>query len=334
MTILDHWKAGEADYRPAFDLVQAYTLCSVFASLDMSGVLERLEEKGVRAGDLGPDETLAAATLRYLAVRGIVTETDGVHTLTSVGKALYRDRGYLMWLNGGYGEPLRIFGDFATGALRYGRDLTRDGRWVAVGSALLGRQDVVPEVTQLIGRVDYRRVVDLGCGNAHFLIKLVSEADGSSGVGVDISPEACEEANLEIRAAHLEDRLEVACADAADPAAIPDLEHTELVVTFFFLHEVLGQGYDALVGYLRGLGDRLPKGAHILTAEVTPPDEDAASAEPFSPEFTLVHALMRQTLLSEAGWRQAFGDAGFEVTETLRPNMPGGLLVLARNVGR
>ena len=174
---------------------------------------------------------------------------------------------------------------------------------------------------RLIDSISFSHVADLGCGNGQLLISLCT-AKGADGLGVDISPAACAEARHEVGAAGLTERIRIAEADGRDIASIPGLETVDLVMTFFFLHEVFELGYDALIDYLSELCVRLPAGAHVLTAEISPPQLGHASTELVSPEYALTQALMAQTLMNEAGWRGAFEKAGFQVVEVLAADLP------------
>jgi SAM-dependent methyltransferase len=319
--------------RPAFDLVHGFAITNVFASLEMAGVLDALASEGVQAGAAhghGPEaDALFDASLRYLGRRGLVEESGDVFRLSALGRAVARDRGYLVWAAGGYGEPLRRLGAFISGDERYGTHCTRDGRWVAGGAALLGRQDVVPHAMRLLERVPFDRAIDLGCGNARFLLS-VCQRFGASGAGIDLSPEACEEAVKAVRAADMTDRVNIVVGDAFDVDRMPLLAETQLVITFFLLHEISSVSRAALVEFLTRLSSQLPGGAHLLTAEVVPPEGDGVTPQRFTPEFDFVHAMMRQSLMTADAWRDALGEGGFEVQETLDVDMPGGLLILGR----
>jgi SAM-dependent methyltransferase len=316
--------------RPVFELFEGFALASVLASLEQSGLLERLEA-GPVAGDANEGEDgLMLATLRYLAQRELVAETDGTFALTPRGQAICRDKGYLVWLQGGYGQVLAALGAFSTGALTYGSDVTREGRWVADGSALIGRDDVAPHATEVLSTIDFHHVVDLGCGNARFLIGAAGRF-GVTGVGVDLSPEACEDAARMIEDAGLTGKVVVRCGDAGDLDAIPELAEADLVVAHFLLHEIFEHGREALVGYLTKLGTLMPKGAHMLVAEVQP--ASGAPEERWRPEFTLLHAIMRQELLDADGWHEAFTAAGWSRHEVRELGLPGAILLLYRNDG-
>ncbi len=314
--------------RPVFELFEGFALASVLASLDESGLLTDLEAgplTGERAGD---EDGLLLASLRYLAQRELTEERDGAFALTERGRAVVKDKGYLVWLQGGYGHVLAGLGDFITGARRYGADVERAGRWVAEGSALIGRDDVAPHAVEVLSGIEFSRVVDLGCGNARFLIG-AAERFGVTGVGVDLSPEACDDAAEMIAAAGQTGKVVVRCGDAGDLDAIPELAEADLAVAHFLLHEIFEHGREALVAYLTKLGGLMPTGAHMLVAEVQP--ASGAHDERWRPEFTLLHAIMRQELLDADGWHEAFTAAGWSRHEVRDLGLPGAILLLYRN---
>jgi SAM-dependent methyltransferase len=328
MAVGDFEKRG-MPRRPAFDLLEGYVMCSVLASLDDAGTLSALAEHGLTVDEVGGNRQLARDTLLYLVDRGVVAPDGERYRLTGYGHELLHDKGFVSWIAGGFAEPFKRFKDLVAGTHHYGSDIVRDGRIVAVSSADLGMDNLRPYVHEILSGIEYKRAADLGCGNARNLIGICA-IKNAEGVGVDISPEAVEQARLELAKDGLTDQIEIYEADASDAAALPRLEEVDLVVGFFFMHEVLGQGLEAFIAFLRGMAARLPAGAHVLAAEVLPPERDRAAPETFTPEFTLIHALMGQGLLSEQGWCDAFRAGGFEIEKTVRPNIPGGLLLLAR----
>lgn len=323
----------ETSTRPVFDLFQGYAISSVLASLQMAGLLPELAGAGLSQQTIdangGDNAKLLTASLRYLANRGLIQEEGGVFTLTGYGADVSRDVGYLVWLVGGYGEPLRRVDAFLGGTKRYGTDYPRDGRWVADGSAVIGKTDVVPDAMDLLGRHEFHTVLDLGCGNARFLSN-VCKRFGSKGIGVDLSPAACVEAGKVIAELGMEDQVRVEVGDAGELDKVPGLEEVDLVVAFFLLHEILASGRDVLVDYLKNMSKQLPPGASFLIAEVEPPT-GAVSPEYFTPEFTYIHAIMRQFLYTAEDWTSALAEGGFAIKEVVRCGMPGGILLLCQN---
>jgi SAM-dependent methyltransferase len=316
--------------RPIFELFEGFALTSVLSSLHQAGLLERLEAGPLPADPGEGEDGVALAALEYLAQRELVERRDGAFALTPYGEAICREKGYLVWLQGGYGHVLADLGALATGAKRYGEDVERAGRWVAEGSALIGRDDVAPYATELLDRLSFSRVVDLGCGNARFLIA-AAQRFGVTGLGVDLSPEACEDAERMIAAAGLAGQVRVRCGDAGDLDAIPELARADLVVAHFLLHEIFEHGREALVAYLATLGRLMPAGGRMLVAEVQP--ASGAHDERWRPEFTLLHAIMRQQLLTAEGWHEAFTAAGWSRRELRELGLPGAILLLYENDG-
>lgn len=315
--------------RQAFEFIQGYVLCSVLAALDEAGVLETLAADGITEEQIGGNPYLSRATVLYLIDRGIIRPDGGVYHSTPFGAELLRDCGYIFWVAGGFSFPFHRFGRLLAGTEAYGKEVSRDGRLVAIASAELGKGDLKPYVDEILRDIEFKRAADFGCGNARNLIGICRLAD-ANGLGVDISPDALAEARLELDRAGLAERVQVVQADASDVPGIPGLETVDLIVGFFFMHEVLAKGRDEFVAYLRALADRLPSGAHVLAAEVTPPERDRACQETFTPEFTLIHAMMGQGLLSEQEWCEAFREGGFAIRRTVHPHIPGGLLLLAQ----
>jgi hypothetical protein len=73
----------------------------------------------------------------------------------------------------------------------------------------------------------------------------------------------------------------------------------------------------------------MPRGAHMLVAEVQP--ASGALDERWRPEFTLLHAIMRQQLLTADGWDEAFAVAGWTHCATRELGLPGAVLLLYEN---
>ncbi len=319
--------------RPAFDLISSFVATHVIAALEMDGLLTILEEGGLvvdtAASATGVDAALLAASLRYLVTQGLVRVEDERFVLTEEGRAVCRDKGYLVWLCGGYGHVLQQAPAFLTGVAQYGVEVERNGRWVANGSALVGRNDVIPSALRLLQGLSFSHALDLGCGSAR-LLTLLCSTFGCGGVGVDLSSEACDEARQTVTAAGLADRVQIVEADAADLAAIPHLEKTDLVVAMFLLHEFLSTERTEVVRHMRNFASRLAPGAYFLVAEVPPATSEVPKHEIFTPEFGFIHAVMHQSLLSSDQWQSIFAEAGIVPLQVEPLGLPGGVLLLAQ----
>jgi SAM-dependent methyltransferase len=317
------------DARPALDLFEGFAVSSVLAALEMSGDLSVLAAGGIDTeSDPRRDKRerdLLSASLRYLEQRGLVHNGAGRFALTSYGEAVYRDRGFLLWLVGGYGEPLRQLDAMLGLGKRYGTDCARDGRWVADGTTLMAKRFVIPDAMALLGRLSFASVLDLGCGNARFLMG-VCRTFGARGVGVDVSPAAYAEAEKAVSEAGLERQIELVLSDVRTLDNVPGLDEIQLVVAFYLLHEFLAISRQAVTSFLADLARRLPPKANLVIGEVEPPPAGRVGSV-FTPEFSYIHAMMGQRLLSADEWADVLADGGFSVREVVRLNFPGAILL-------
>ncbi len=87
------------------------------------------------------------------------------------------------------------------------------------GDDLAGRT-LYPELLRLLGRVEGRHALDVGCGPGAFARLLAQR--GARAVGVDVSPRMIEHARADAQAAGIsEDRLRFEVADALAPQGLP-----------------------------------------------------------------------------------------------------------------
>ena len=143
------------------------------------------------------------AALRYLAQRELTEERDGAFVLTERGRGGRQGQGLPRLAAG----RLRRTCSPASATSSPARaDTAATSSAPGAGSpkarALIGRDDVAPYAVEVLGGIDFHHVVDLGCGNARFLIG-AAQRFGVTGVGVDLSPEACEDAATMIADAEL-----------------------------------------------------------------------------------------------------------------------------------
>ena len=157
----------------------------------------------------------------YLTAVGILEKTDEVYRLTAIGSKMIPEYiGYYTWFIGGYGPVLFELPRLLIGESRYGENVSRYGRDVAIGSAEIGKYWVLPQVMDNLSKLNFKKVIDLGCGSAKLLIELCAEAPDCRGIGIDNSFEACQAAQENVRQAGLTERIEIINADAEDIAKI------------------------------------------------------------------------------------------------------------------
>jgi SAM-dependent methyltransferase len=283
------------------------------------------------ASAAGLPETSALSFLQALLHAGLIQQDSGARHFAPCADLADRryESGYLSWsLNAN-----RPYIDHVVEFLRQPDEAVgryqRDGRRVAVSSRWIGSYGFYPGIIAEITSRKPQRIVDLGAGAGGLLIHLLTALPGSSGVALDLSAAACQEAQRAAREADVDDRLTVVNRSIesliGDPGLLRD---SDVVHAGFVMHDLL-RAPDVFDGILRTCRECMASQGCVVVTDAVPyvgtPGERA-----FSSLFTYLHAAsMGVRLPSEDEWRAAFGRAGFsDVTSTPLP-MPGSRMFVA-----
>ncbi|WP_448333825.1 class I SAM-dependent methyltransferase [Streptomyces sp. DSM 41534] len=311
----------------AADLAAEAALLEIAEELGLSDLLDRAEPFTLRqATDLAAVPAPgAAAYLGALVSAGLVEQAaqDGPYTpVADLADRRYR-AGYLSWaLNAN-----RPYIDHAALFLRdpetAGEKYARDGRKVAVSSRWIGSRGFYPGVIQEITSGAPRRVVDLGAGAGGLLIRLLRDLPDSTGLALDLSAAACDEALRAARRAGVADRLDVVHRSiesiAEDPAPV---RGADVVHAGFVLHDVVARP-DVLDAVLRACRESLAEGGRMIVTDAVPYVPDSRERA-FSALFSYLHASsMEVNLPPTEVWHEAFRRAGFTDVSSTPLRMPG-----------
>ena len=111
---------------------------------------------------------------------------------------------------------------------------------------------VVPAMIELAGITGDDVVYEPGCGDARILIAAI-QAGARRGVGVDIDPDLAEVAYATVKAAGLQDRIEIRWGNALD------VDMSDTTVVFLFM----GEGFNKVIRPL--LWRQLEVGARVVS---------------------------------------------------------------------
>ncbi|MDV5142766.1 class I SAM-dependent methyltransferase [Streptomyces sp. SBC-4] len=316
----------------AADLAAVAALLEMADRLGIVPLLERGEPVTVAelavAADV-PEEGMGSFLSALVAAELLVpTGVKEFRIADDFADRIYQS-GYLTWslrANQPYLQnPAAFLRDPAGAAAQY----QRNGREVAVSSRWIGSQGFYPAATEAILAARPKRIVDLGAGAAGLLIDLLGRLPESSGVALDMSAGACQEAARAALAAGVGDRLEVverpiqSVADDPAPLAGADVIHAG-----FVFHDIVQEG-DIFDRVLRRCREALrPGGIMAITDSV--PYASAERERRFSALFTYLHAgFMNVKLPPEEDWLARFRQAGFDQAQCVPHRFPGGRLFIA-----
>ncbi|MEU3625173.1 SAM-dependent methyltransferase [Amycolatopsis coloradensis] len=299
------------------DLLSSLNLCHALLALANSGLLDRLRsKKSVRTDELlaGMDERVGRGLLRYLEVRGVLTEHAGEHALShrgallTSGVALARLGFYLE----AYGPVTGRMTDLLTGAATYGVDVTRAGAQLGKHSGTVSTASYTPTVLHALRSRSARTLLDLGCGGGSLLVEIATRHPQLRGVGMDLSPDAIADAQALAERAGVADRIRFVVGDAFAPGTWPeDCREMDVVCGVGVLHELFRDGDQAVVDVLDRFAAMLSDDAVVLIGEPELRYDDRENDS----DFFLMHVLTAQGIPRDtAGWLPVFGASALRCT--------------------
>ncbi|GAB3478825.1 SAM-dependent methyltransferase [Nocardiopsis coralliicola] len=134
-----------------------------------------------------------------------------------------------------------------------------------------------------LGPLGGRRIVDVGCGWAEFLLRALESAPDATGFGVDSDAGAVGYGREQARRRGLADRVELSVGDAAERAAeIGRQGGADVTVNIGAAHAWGGEVVDHTDNALDALAELVPAGGRLLFGECfwkrRPTEEETAAA--------------------------------------------------------
>lgn len=321
------------DRETAADLAAYAALLEIADNLGLSRILDAAQPFTLTelASAAGVTETAVSGFLTALVSAGLVEP--GANPGCFVPCSDMADRryqaGYLTWSLHANRPYIDHSAEFLRDADAAGSAYQRVGRTVALTSRWIGSKGFYPDVYAEIVSRKPRRIVDLGAGAGALLIDLLAALPTSTGVAVDISAGACDEARRAARQAEVDDRLQIvnrsveSLVDDASPLLGADVVHAG-----FVMHDVVSRS-EVVGGILRACLESLSEhGCFVATDAVSYAGDGRERA--FSALFTYLHSSsMGVRLPSEEVWHGLFREAGFSGVTSRPLRMPGSRMFVA-----
>ncbi|MFF2080301.1 SAM-dependent methyltransferase [Kitasatospora sp. NPDC058162] len=313
------WTTG-----PVADLYSSYVAAAALSAAQELGLLDELAEQGKTSYGNGDhpdlDDGVVRTILRALHWAGVVVIEEDGPVLTGPRFAeAYAARGYFYWLVKGCGELFSIAPQVAKTENRVGDFYRRDMRAVAIGSRIIGEEEVERLFDQVLADRPPRKVADLGCGSGQRLIRIAGNHPEASGVGVDIARASVQLASESVADAGLADRITIHRGNVLELDPSPAFADVDTITCVFMGHDFWP--YDSCVATLRALRAAFPRAERLLLCDVVRTTElPGPDTTVFTLGFEGVHALMGDYLPTLDEWRQAFTESGWEC-RTIHPTV-------------
>ncbi|MER6301918.1 class I SAM-dependent methyltransferase [Kitasatospora sp. NPDC001539] len=327
--IPDTWRGVTPAPMSSTDAYNGFIAANVIFALDRIGVLERIgrgeplsaaeaAQAAASAGDVARTE----AVLRAAADYGFLKADGAGYLPTEAGREVVSARGYFTWAVGGYHDVFGRAGHLSAGTHHYQQDVFRDEAMVALGSAQCDQSMFAAQLTDVLDGIDFRLIADLGSGTSARVRRVVSQREGSRGLGIDISRPATDIARREIAEAGLEDRVTAVRADVLgllgtqidNDAEAAEVAEVDTVMSFFLLHDLLADPATRSSIFTR-MREAFPKARTFVLGDtmLRGPGESQSTLPVFSVGFELAHAMMGVPLHTKETYEQLFADAGLRI---------------------
>ncbi|GGS53333.1 methyltransferase domain-containing protein [Streptomyces parvus] len=301
---------------PVADLFSSYVASSAMSTACQLGLLDRLAEKGeARLRDSAEDRldvNVVRNVYRALHWAQIVQVKDNDLVIPGPRfEEAYAARGYFYWLVKGCGELFSLAPDVAREDQRVGDFYHRDMRAVAIGSRLIGEEEVERLFDTVLADLPVKKVADLGCGSGQRLIRIAGNHPGVNGVGVDLSTAVVQLATESVQEAGLADRIAVLQGNALELEPLPEFADVDTITCVFMGHDFWP--YESCVNTLRRLRTAFPAVERLFICDVVRTSElPGPDTTIFTLGFESVHALMGDYLPTYVQWQEAFVESGWK----------------------
>ncbi len=243
---------------------------------------------------------------------------------------VYRDKGYFLWLVGGYGYLLQHLSSALRNKFRTGDFIRRNGERIASAARDYGSQFVDPHFIDMLKQEPYQFVADLGCGSAERLINLARNQPNIKGTGIDINSEAIKLAKQAVASANLQERITILHGDIKELTNQPELQRVEVIFSFFMAHDLWPR--PKCLQTLRDLHYVFPRAERLLLCDTYRSDLAPSREMPiFTLGFELTHAVMGQYIPSVSEWIDLFTEAGWSCVEQRNVGIPFSCIFDLRN---
>jgi cyclopropane fatty-acyl-phospholipid synthase-like methyltransferase len=305
-------------YRQGWDdmLRGALETRAMQALLNVGFLDELLKSGSAGAGEFARlhnlDETILRGLCEALLSVGMFDRNGDNFFLTSKGKLIMEKfRGWIE-LSYGYEEIFHYLEPLLRKEMIYGKDIYRRSDFVAKGSGEMENHFYFPLANEIIVEKGFKNVLDLGCGDGTFLRRLCQLNDQVKCFGIDLAPAAVEDGKRLAAKEGLQDRVSLFAADISGITELSGpLKSVDAATTFFVLHELMYDGEERVVRFLKDFRRIFPGVPLIVFEPIRPTPEEARARPGVGIFYFLFHDMSHQKTANREQWMKVFRAAGF-----------------------
>jgi len=201
----------------------------------------------------------------------------------------------------------------------YGKDIFRREKSVSKASAETEKWLPFPIACDIIKKYKFKKVLDLGCGSAEFLMSLCSQKKDLTGYGIDLSAESVHYAQESINKRGMGNKIKLLVGDIFKIDTIDcNLDSVDAIISMYVMHEFIGNDLTRITELFKKIRTRFKDASIIICELCRQPSGIIRKNASAIAEHHLFHALAKQHLLTREEWLGLFKKTGFEVVEERR----------------
>lgn len=284
---LNKYKTEEVLDNEVANIFNDYILCNIVFGLHKYEIFSLLKNNKIDNEEYNKNILLCINKSYYFqqSIRfGVFSKENECFILTPLGKSIFKNIGFFIWLVGGYGKLISNGFEGSKKSLHE----YRDGGYVAEGSDFANKI-IGKDIMEEIEKISYTNIADIGCGNGYRLINLCISNPNTHGLGIDIDANATDLAKQNVRKEHLDERIKIELGNVLTTDRV--FNDIDTVSCFMMLHDIFGRGKDKL----KVLLSKFPNATKFIFADTTL-SETKEFTGIFTSGFEYVHFLQSQKL--------------------------------------
>ncbi len=307
-------------------LMRGFFSMPVISTLGKLGVVEAmLSQQDFKLDDFSTvsNKNVLLKSFRYLSRLGLLEPKDeqkDIFRLSPLGQEVLR-RHSSFYVPHSYHEYMNDFERLLNGAaMDVAREVDRLEN--VIGSGLTHQRYFLPAISFLRRRSEADMLVDVGCGNGHFLREALNAMVLKKVAGVDLSAISVKTTESNLKKEFSQCDITMICSDAF---ALEDwgrgvrekaVGHKLAVSMWFLIHEISQGDTARVIDFLKGIHRLFPE-APVVIGELVQLSEEILAREratSIMPEYLFFHELSGQGILTWDQYQRILEQIPYELS--------------------
>lgn len=306
-------------------LLRGFFATPILSSLGRLGVLHqmRLESSfSVSSFEMIKNKKLLKDTFNYLTRLGLLNKdnNDNNFEITKLGAEVFR-RVHSFYVPHSYENYLHNYHEMiqkGNGEISPMVDRLEN----VIGSGLTHMRYFPPAVSFLKRKIDFEVLIDIGCGDGHFLSAVNDQIPSKVLIGVDMSSISTERTKENLLKQDSNIDIKTLCCDGDDveswSAQVPkDKDKKSVAISmWFFLQEISKSDPQKIITFLRKVQEHFPSSPVIIGEMVRQSEEILVKNNHRSliPEYLFFHEMSNQGVLSWDEYEIIIEQTGYQIS--------------------